>query len=334
MTGELVAGDSLTATIWDYFSALQHHGLVAEMLAGVIDRPAFSYGFVHAVAQPNKIFGVITTSVKFAGILTDVGHLRHVRWAKTNDLQIWIKYNRMRGQYASVLEPISAVRFFNGAGFCNLAGTANPDPSKPACPEGISAVKAIATAQSQGQKIYTITQNNQQVVANLNLRADTLEDIQNAVQAGKEVTVHEGPIQADGWTGVGYTVTDPGTGAGGYLIEGKANGGMMLLTIATILLILVTGGVGALFYIGTAASLIASIILALAESDSPKHVFELAAIPYLTMFVVTLALVIYGGFLLPGAFFAFLAFTVGGLIAALVNWLLARGTLKQAQRFA
>ncbi len=108
----------------------------------------------------------------------------------------------------------------------------------------------------------------------------------------------------------------------------------MLLTIATILLILVTGGVGALFYIGTAASLIASIILALAESDSPKHVFELAAIPYLTMFVVTLALVIYGGFLLPGAFFAFLAFTVGGLIAALVNWLLARGTLKQAQRFA
>ena len=52
-----------------------------------------------------------------------------------------------------------------------------------------------------------------------------VQEIQSAVQAGKEVTVHEKPISAHGFTGYGYTITDPETGAGAYLIEGKGNGG-------------------------------------------------------------------------------------------------------------
>ena len=43
--------------------------------------------------------------------------------------------------------------------------------------------------------------------------------------AGKEVTFHEKSINAHGWTGVGYIIVDPDTGAGAYLIEGKGNGG-------------------------------------------------------------------------------------------------------------
>ncbi|MCZ2106807.1 MAG: transglutaminase, partial [Burkholderiales bacterium] len=37
----------------------------------------------------------------------------------------------------------------------------------------------------------------------------------------------ERQISAHGWTGYGYTIVDPETGAGAYLIEGKGNGGYL-----------------------------------------------------------------------------------------------------------
>ena len=43
-----------------------------------------------------------------------------------------------------------------------------------------------------------------------------------------EVTAHERPITQSGWTGSGYTFTDPQTGAGGYIIDGGSNGGWLI----------------------------------------------------------------------------------------------------------
>jgi hypothetical protein len=51
--------------------------------------------------------------------------------------------------------------------------------------------------------------------------------VQNAVNAGKEVTISQAKITYSGWTGAGYTIVDPTTGAGSYLIEGGANGGWL-----------------------------------------------------------------------------------------------------------
>lgn len=51
------------------------------------------------------------------------------------------------------------------------------------------------------------------------------QEIQSALASGKEVTVHQKPINEFGWTGSGYVVIDPETGAGGYKISGGANGG-------------------------------------------------------------------------------------------------------------
>jgi hypothetical protein len=45
------------------------------------------------------------------------------------------------------------------------------------------------------------------------------------------VTVHEQPINAFGWYGSGYIITDPNTGAGAYKISAGAGGGV-LKTIA------------------------------------------------------------------------------------------------------
>ena len=41
------------------------------------------------------------------------------------------------------------------------------------------------------------------------------------------MTISEARITYAGWTGAGYLVVDPQTGAGSYLIEGGANGGDM-----------------------------------------------------------------------------------------------------------
>jgi hypothetical protein len=93
---------------------------------------------------------------------------------------------------------------------------------------GISAVKALQLAAAEGQKIWTITQSNlSQAMAALNLSSFVEADIRNAVRAGKEVTAHEDAINFHGRPSAGYMVIDPETGAGGYLIAGGENGGVL-----------------------------------------------------------------------------------------------------------
>ena len=58
----------------------------------------------------------------------------------------------------------------------------------------------------------------------------TKDRIQQALDAGYEITIHEAPITQDGWTGAGFSVIDPNTGADGYLIEGGSNGAWLYLT--------------------------------------------------------------------------------------------------------
>ena len=100
------------------------------------------------------------------------------------------------------------------------------NPTQADCAQGVSAVKAIAIAQAEGQRIYTINQSNAATaLPKLPVGGTVGQEIASAIQAGKEVTVHERQINAHGWTGYGYVITDPETGAGGYIIEGRGNGG-------------------------------------------------------------------------------------------------------------
>lgn len=219
LTGDLIAGDILTATVWSYFASVETYGSVAKRQANMIDLPALSYGFFHAMVVPIKLYGIITTSVKFPGVMMDIGHLRHNRLAQDGDVQAWINYNRMRGQQASMLEGAIPETFFT-------------DPNAATKPEGVSAVKAIAVAAAQGQKIFTITQTNAAVaLPQLQQRASVMEEIQNAITAGKEVTVSQTAVTVGGWTGSGYIIVDPASGSGAYMIEGGANGGFFMLGI-------------------------------------------------------------------------------------------------------
>ena len=236
LTGEQISGDLLTATIWSWFAATESHNRLSQNQANMIENQGLSYGLFHAIAQPVYSWGVIR-KVTFPGVNMDIGHVRPIGYSKDNDPTSWIAYNKLRGQYMSALEHAIPERFFNDPTKCNAEGTTTPVLGLPVCPQGISAVKAIGLAASQGQKIYTITpevyQNNPNIV-NANLSAhsqSTKQAVQNALDIGHEVTIHEKPITQSGWTGAGYTTIDPATGAGGYMIDGGLNGGVLLAAL-------------------------------------------------------------------------------------------------------
>lgn len=250
LTGDHLTGDMLTATIWGYFASLQSYGVLAGSQAGVIDLPALQYGLLHAQVKPNKLYGIVTTGIGFQGLNMDVGHLRYIRWVKddhpsspiNSDPALtqngkraaqnrWITYNKGQGQYASAMEHATLEEFWVDRSQCRHTDSngQTQNPTMATCAEGISAVKAIAIAQSQGQKIYTINQSNRATaLPKLTLGGDVGAEIRNAIQAGKEVVFHEHAINAHGWTGFGYIIVDPDTGAGAHMIEGRGNGGMLL----------------------------------------------------------------------------------------------------------
>ena len=54
-----------------------------------------------------------------------------------------------------------------------------------------------------------------------------MTDIRNGINAGKTVTVHDTQINFNGWSGTGYTILDPNSGAGAYMIGGGLDGGFI-----------------------------------------------------------------------------------------------------------
>jgi hypothetical protein len=249
ITGENLTGDLLTGTMWSYFASLQSHGAIASAQAQMIDRPALSYGLFHAQVRPNKLYGIVTTGITFQGLNMDIGHLRHTRWVKNDDPQAainakpeltangktaaqnrWIAYNKLRGQYSSAMEHAVPEQLWVDKSQCRYTDEQGQisNPTLAECAQGISAVNAIAIAQAAGQRIYTINQSNAATaLPRLPLGGTVGQEITSAVQAGKEVTFHERAINAHGFSGYGYVITDPETGAGAYMIEGRGNGGWM-----------------------------------------------------------------------------------------------------------
>jgi hypothetical protein len=248
--------------------------ITTNVTTGIFDRPTLGYGMFHANAQPNKLFGLVSTGVSFKGVLMDIGHVRHMRWVKDTGAPLdsnfqplrqnpadanspiitdgvdyarkrWVAYNKMRGQYSSALEHAVPERFFNNTSQCSppqtIPSNSEFDPMKPLCAEGVSAAKVLYTAQQQGQKIFVISQENASIaIPQISHRSSVIDEVRSAVAAGKVVTIHQSTISLHGWSGTGYSVLDPDTGAGGYLIEGGARGAFFIVGFIGILLSLLS----------------------------------------------------------------------------------------------
>jgi hypothetical protein len=209
ITAERLIGDSQTAVLWSYFGGVEAYAAISGRKIDVLDNPTLSYGFVHTAVSPQSRYGVITRA-DFTGILMDVGHLRRVSFTGDGNMTKWVAYNKARGQYASMLEATMPSSL--------LSSSQNET-------DGTSTITLLAAAASAGQKIFRLTETTQSQLADVSQSESVMQNVRSSLAAGKEVVIHQTPIAASGYSGAGYMVLDPSTGAGSYLIEGGANGG-------------------------------------------------------------------------------------------------------------
>jgi hypothetical protein len=213
ITKEGLFGDLFYATAQVYHAEVEKSRYLA----------AESEGAVYATLPSETIFGMqlvvdylwgIPQTVSQAGLLMDADHLACFVQAKDGEQGTAIKFMRMSGMASSALEHAVPEKMFST--------TDNPV-------EAISAVKALKIANDQGIPIFYITQTNiSTVLPQLQIDSQAKSEIENAIYAGKEVIVSKTNINFHEWTGCGYIIIDPVTGAGAYMISGGQNGAQLL----------------------------------------------------------------------------------------------------------
>jgi len=93
---------------------------------------------------------------------------------------------------------------------------------------------------AEGQRIYNLTQDNGDNLSLSTIDTEARSEIQKAIQRGYEVTVHQAPLNVNGWECSGYAIIDPENGVGAYKISGGANDGELLDGISILLTTLTT----------------------------------------------------------------------------------------------
>jgi hypothetical protein len=214
LTKDDILGDLLYTTALTYYAELDVMDHVQSKTMNVMAIRLPSEAHFSTELSIYSIFGT-PLSVSSNGLAMDVDRIMTMVKTYDGDLEKPIQFFRSSGANASALEHSVPEQLFS-------------TPENPA--EGISAVKAIQIANNQGIPIYTVNKDNiDTVMPQLQVDGETKTDIRNAVNAGKEATVQQSDITFNGWTGHGYIVIDPETGAGAYMIAGGMSGGMLII---------------------------------------------------------------------------------------------------------
>ncbi len=209
LTKHNLVGDLLYGTVFNYFALNDLQDQIAAKSANVLSYRLPSYGTFSTNLQTQYWYG-LPRNVTFAGLSMDIDHMKQHRVSKSNNKNESIAFSQSIGARMSAMEHLVPEQMFS----------TEIDKA-----QGISAVKALAIASQQGQKIWAIDKNNVNLaLSRINLGAEAENDIRNAVNAGKIATAHEARINFNGWIGEGYTLIDPNTGAGAYMISGGGNG--------------------------------------------------------------------------------------------------------------
>ncbi len=91
----------------------------------------------------------------------------------------------------------------------------------------VSAARLLRYASQQSVPIYTIDGGNiATTLTQLQVSPEVIDDIRNAVNAGKKVIISKTGVNYEGMNAIGYIVFDPTSGAGGFMINGELAGGM------------------------------------------------------------------------------------------------------------
>ena len=216
ITKEEIVGDLLYAAALSYYAQLDamNHAQAKEM--GIVSRRLTSEAAFSTNMNVAFIFGV-PKGISAGGLAMDVAYNLRSNKALDGNRNKDIQFTLAAGTISSALEHSVPEQLF----------------STPGAPtQAISAVKAMKMANDQGIPLYTVsTSNIEAILPQLQVDPDVKENIRNAVNAGKIVTVSKTNITVNSWTGCGYIVIDPSTGAGAYMISGGLNGGFLDLVL-------------------------------------------------------------------------------------------------------
>ncbi len=207
-----LVGDILYSTISSYFAELDTTDEIISRNMNIVRYRAPSIGMFSIVLDSNEIFGM-PISISQKGMMMDVDRLMQAVFSKDGDMNKVKQYMLVSGNNSSALEHSVPEQLYSTA-------------TEPV--NGISALKVLKIANDQGVPIYTIIQSNVGVtIPQLQIDENAKVDIVNAVNAGKIVTVSKTNITMNGWSGCGYTIVDPTTGAGAYMIAGGFSGALI-----------------------------------------------------------------------------------------------------------
>jgi len=227
LTKHDVVGNILQAGIQGYLAMTYATDRIAGQSAGVAYHRQPSYGTFSTHMEVSYLLTGAPNNVTFSGVVMDVDRLNNNVEEKQNCYEGWVAFNRASGMRNSAYEHQIPEQLFS---------------TETEQAEGVSTAKALAIAMAQGQKIYTLTQNNEAQLANITIEQGARNEILSALNAGLEVTVHESPITVNGWSGSGYTIIDAEYGVGAYKISGGGSGGVLILLGFVALAILALSG--------------------------------------------------------------------------------------------
>ena len=238
LTKETLSGDLLYSAVLSYFAAIDTAGQISARSAKVNTQRMPSFGNFGVASDVRYYFGFPRT-IGFPALQMDIDRVSENTVGKDSAATTRVAFMRsLGGQYSAHEHLIPETLFRDGS----------LPPADPGQPQAVSAVRAIAIAASQGQRIYTLNSANQathaSTISQLGIDSGVKQEITNALASGKEVTVHQGNINYAGFNGSGYVITDPETGAGAYKISGGTSGAKLILTVVGLVLFftpLITG---------------------------------------------------------------------------------------------
>lgn len=250
LTKHDLVGSVLQAGIQGYLAETYAMDRIAAAASDIVYNRSPSYGTFSTEMNVSYLFGM-PRNVFFSGVVMDVDQISSNTESVDNCYEDWVAFNRSSGMRSSAYEHLIPERLF----------ATEEEPA-----EGVSTAKALALAMAQGQRIYTLTQDNTHNLSQITIDSEARSEIQSALQRGYEVTVHELPLNVNGWEGSGYAIIDPENGVGAYKISGGVSGGFLSDEAASLLTVIGIGlGVIGLFAMPGLFMLLSGVIsLALA----------------------------------------------------------------------
>ena len=198
-------GELLYSTVLVYFYELYSFDNIFKQKCNVADIHHVSEGIISKNINITYLLDM-PVRIAEASMMIDVDRILHSTVSKSGDSVKERLFTILSGQTSSAMEGGIFEQMFRA--------------------KGVSTVKILEVANNQGIPIYTVNQQNiAAVLPKLSVSTEIKAVLQNAVNAGKHVMIPQRNVSYYGWAGIGYTIMDPDSGSGAYMVSVNASNG-------------------------------------------------------------------------------------------------------------